>query len=90
MKGLVGEIKVKLSSVDGWNIVEIQDNGAGFGGNFESDESSESMKTTPHPGLGLSVASEIVRDHGGRLEIRSAKGLGATAIISLPRPVLDP
>lgn len=86
---VMGEIRVKLSTADGFNVVEIQDNGAGFEGDFKSTESSDSMKTNLHPGLGLSVASEIIRDHGGRLEIRSAKGLGATAIISLPRPVLE-
>lgn len=68
-------IKVKISTTDEFAQIEITDNGNG------ADDA--------HPGLGLSVAHEIIRDHGGRLEIRSAKGLGATAIISLPRPVLD-
>jgi two-component system NtrC family sensor kinase len=90
---IMGEINVKLSTTDEWSIVEIRDNGSGFDGDYQSEqtspESSDSVKTDIHPGLGLSVASEIVRDHGGRLEIRSTKGGGATAIISLPRPVLD-
>lgn len=71
-----GEICVKLSTDEDWNLLEISDNGSGT---EEFD-----------PGLGLSVANEIIRDHGGRLEIRSVKGVGATAIISLPRPVFDP
>ena len=71
-----GEIAVKLSTVADWNHIEISDNGNGA---EEFD-----------PGLGLSVAQEIIRDHGGKLEIRSVKGVGATAIISLPRPVFDP
>lgn len=67
-----GEIYVKLASNDQEHVVEIRDNGA-------SNEDDL--------GLGLNVASEIIRDHGGRLETRSTKGVGATAIISLPRPV---
>ncbi len=88
----VGEIRVKLSTLDGWNVVEIHHNGVGSEGDFKNSESSDSVKATLHPGLGPTVATlanEVIRDHGGRLEIRSAKGLGVTAIISLPRPVLD-
>jgi two-component system NtrC family sensor kinase len=82
----IGEINVKISRIDGWSVVEIHDNGAGFDGHAERVEGEDLVN---HPGLGLSVSSEIIRDHGGRLEIRSTKGLGATAIISLPRPVFD-
>lgn len=91
----MGTIDVRISCTDEWNIVEIRDNGAGFG-NLETDESSSEhsdlMKDDSNPGLGLSIANisiQIIRDHGGTLEIRSTKGGGATAIISLPRPVLD-
>jgi len=83
---LIGEINVKISTVDSWSVVEIQDNGAGFDGSVSGVFGEDLVN---HPGLGLSVGSEIIRDHGGRLEIRSTKGGGATAIISLPRPVLD-
>jgi two-component system, NtrC family, sensor kinase len=90
-----GEIRVNLSTSDEMNVIEIADNGSGFEDDFVSDaaldpEFEGSVKNASHPGLGLSVASEIIRDHGGRLEIRSTKGVGATAIISLPRPVFDP
>ncbi|RYZ70023.1 MAG: PAS domain-containing sensor histidine kinase [Proteobacteria bacterium] len=92
----VGEIRVKLSTSEDSNEIEISDNGTGVEGDFTSDAGSEESSGEPvaedsaHPGLGLSVASEIIRDHGGSLKIRSTKGLGATAIISLPRPVFDP
>jgi nitrogen fixation/metabolism regulation signal transduction histidine kinase len=82
----VGEIDVKISTVDGWSVVEIHDNGAGFDGSSENVTGEDLVN---HPGLGLSASIEIIRDHGGRLEIRSTKGGGASAIISLPRPVLD-
>ncbi|MDF1555824.1 MAG: ATP-binding protein [Deferrisomatales bacterium] len=35
-------------------------------------------------GLGLSIAHTIVSDHGGRLEVASSSGRGATFILTLP------
>jgi signal transduction histidine kinase len=35
-------------------------------------------------GLGLSLAFDIARDHGGVLEERSARGRGATFVLRLP------
>lgn len=39
-------------------------------------------------GLGIPVASQIVEDHGGKLEISSSTNHGTLAKISFPRPVL--
>ena len=87
-----GEIVVRLSSVvDGegedWGLIEIRDNGAGFDPGI-GDRIYDPMYTTKdsdlNQGLGLTVAKQIIRDHGGRLEISSAKGSGTTAKISLP------
>ncbi|HVK62545.1 MAG TPA: ATP-binding protein, partial [Bdellovibrionales bacterium] len=72
-----GEIHLKVANTKSSDLeIEINDNGLG-------------VDPTNHPGLGLTVAGQIVRDHGGSLEIRSTKGGGTTAIISLPRPVFD-
>lgn len=38
-----------------------------------------------HTGLGLSISEEIIKAHGGQLEIRSKEGVGTTVIIRLPR-----
>jgi two-component system, NtrC family, sensor kinase len=35
-------------------------------------------------GLGLSVSYGIIESHGGRIEVRSSLGSGATFVISLP------
>ncbi|MES2963990.1 MAG: histidine kinase dimerization/phospho-acceptor domain-containing protein [Bdellovibrionota bacterium] len=72
-----GEIHVKLTGLEAggeWNVVEIEDNGG------DRDETGA---------IGLSMARELIGQHGGRLETRTNKGRGTTAIISLPRPVFD-
>ena len=46
--------------------------------------SDPSEKTYPGLGLGLYIASEIVKRHGGTLHVQSAKDDGATFTIILP------
>ncbi len=38
----------------------------------------------PGLGIGLYIASEIVKQHGGRISVESAKGRGSTFRFSLP------
>jgi signal transduction histidine kinase len=47
----------------------------------EADRSRETGGT----GLGLAVAAEIARGHGGTLEMQSAVGQGTTCLLRLPR-----
>jgi len=42
--------------------------------------------TRPGSGIGLALADEIVRRHGGTLDIRSEEGMGTTVTIRLPVP----
>jgi signal transduction histidine kinase len=35
-------------------------------------------------GLGLSISDGIVREHGGRLHVRTAPGAGATFLVEIP------
>jgi signal transduction histidine kinase len=39
---------------------------------------------TQGTGLGLFITSRIIREHGGRLDLQSAEGRGATFIVTLP------
>jgi signal transduction histidine kinase len=82
-----GEIKITLRREASWNVIEILDNGAGFDP-LVAEQIYDPMYTTKatghNPGLGLTVAQQIIRDHGGSLEISSTKGAGTKAKISLP------
>lgn len=83
-----GEIKVNLYIEKDIFVVQISDNGAGFDSQI-GDQIYDPMYTTKdpsaNPGLGLTVAQQIIRDHGGRVEISSTRGSGTMAKISIPR-----
>ena len=86
-----GLIEVSLRTVgsgaDGKFEIEIKDNGVGFDstvGDLIYDPMYTTKDPVNNPGLGLTVAQQIVRDHGGSLLISSVKGSGTLAKISLP------
>lgn len=72
-KGFHGVIEIHLTVQEMDYQIMVLDNG-------------QSSGQTSH--LSFSVASQIVRDYGGRLEIQSAPKQMTLAKISLPRPVL--
>ena len=71
----------------GWVTVTIRDSGSGV----EKEHLPhifEPFFTTRKPGeasgLGLTVAREVATRHGGRIEVESQRGLGATFRVALP------
>ena len=67
-------------------MIEVEDDGIGM-----DDSTCEklftqffSMKGTDGTGLGLMVVHEIVKEHGGRIEVLSAPGKGSTFRVILP------
>jgi two-component system NtrC family sensor kinase len=82
-----GRIEITLHNEKEGISIGVRDNGAGFDASI-ADQVFAPMYTTKdpalNPGLGLTVAQEILRDHGGSLEISSTPGTGTTAKISLP------
>jgi len=68
--------------------VQIEDNGSGI-----PDEMKDKIlqpffttkKGTEGTGLGLSITNDIIKAHGGSIEIKSTSGEGSTFIIQLPK-----
>ncbi|GEM_PF-5627311 len=81
------EIELVLSQAqrEGFAELLVRDNGSGM---EEEDliRATEPFFTTRQgrAGLGLSLAEEVVRSMGGRLEIRSLPGVGTTVHLHLP------
>jgi PAS domain S-box-containing protein len=82
-----GSVRVSTRAAGAWAVVEIEDDGCGmppeileriFDPFFTTKAAGEGT------GLGLSLAFEIVRRHGGDLEVASAPGRGTTFRIRLP------
>lgn len=47
---------------------------------------SQQHRSIAGTGLGLSIVREIVHQHGGKVNVASAVGVGSTFTVSLPRP----
>jgi len=61
-------------------MCEVEDNGIGMDEHTRENSFREfySTKGTDGTGLGLLVVNEIVKAHGGRMEIFSSPGKGST------------
>lgn len=71
-------------------VVHVQDDGIGIAAEeqarvFEPFHRVRSPGATPGSGLGLALAREIARAHGGRIELESRPGAGSTFSVHLPR-----
>jgi signal transduction histidine kinase len=71
--------------------VSVQDFGVGIAAEYQSkiferfyQVTDPEEKTYPGLGIGLYIASEIVKRHGGRIWVESQRGDGATFHVSLP------
>ncbi|MDP6380341.1 MAG: ATP-binding protein, partial [Phycisphaerae bacterium] len=67
-------------------VIEIKDNGPGIPRRQQKNIFTPFHSTKGHKGsgLGLAVAEKIVREHGGRITLRSEPAQGATFTIKLP------
>jgi two-component system, NtrC family, sensor kinase len=90
MAGQRGELTVRTRASGGQVLIEVQDSGPGIPPELQT-RIFEPFFTTKvagqGTGLGLSVSYGIIESHGGRIEVRSAPGRGATFVISLPSTV---
>jgi signal transduction histidine kinase len=87
-----GEVLVTCGGEGGWAVVEVTDNGPGIPAEdlgrvferFYQVDKSRKGGLGRGSGLGLAISSEVVRAHGGRLEVESQVGEGSRFRVRLP------
>ena len=88
-----GRVEVRVWSEDEAAAVSVRDYGVGVPSSevqrvFEPfQRGSNVVGRIRGLGIGLAGASQIVRQHGGRIELDSAEGAGSTFTVRLPRLV---
>jgi len=82
-----GDLKISLATIPNRRVrITVEDSGKGM-----SPEQVErlfepfSNSTSGGTGLGLSIVYQIIRDHNGTINVRSAQDEGTTITIELPR-----
>lgn len=81
-------IRVRGSEVD--VVVEVTDDGPGLdpvtaGMAFERFHRGDAGRSPGGSGLGLAIVKAVADAHGGRVEVRSEPGAGATFTLTIPR-----
>jgi signal transduction histidine kinase len=84
-----GKIVIELpkpDTGDAWRgKVSIRDNGAGMTPEeLARAEGSDSTASQDAKGLGIRLARQLIEAHDGTLELKSEKGVGTHAVITLP------
>lgn len=71
---------------DGEIFFSVADTGPGISEDFQRTRLFRAFATTKRQGVGLGLYTcrEVVRAHGGRIEVKSARGAGATFRVVLP------
>ncbi|ACL65144.1 histidine kinase [Anaeromyxobacter dehalogenans 2CP-1] len=80
-------VSTRADGARGVVICEVRDEGVGIPPEHLprlTDPFFTTKRDSGGTGLGLSVSSGIVKEHGGTLEFRSAPGAGTTATVTLP------
>ncbi len=86
-----GSVTVRVRQVEGGATLVVSDTGIGIDGTarvqlfqrfYRAPEANR--RAIPGSGLGLSVVQEILRQHGGTIDIESLPGAGTTVTVRLP------
>jgi len=81
-----GSVQVRLGAVGQEAVIEVEDDGCGMDADFVRDELFKPFRTSKGSGYGIGAfeSREYVREQGGRMDVRSARGAGTTVTIRLP------
>jgi heavy metal sensor kinase len=84
-----GRVTVMWRAEDGAVVVRVADTGPGIGGEhaddvFERFHRGRVPAGSPGFGLGLPIAREIARAHGGEVEVERSTEVGTTLLVRLP------
>jgi two-component system, NtrC family, sensor kinase len=80
-------IDIRTQRVDGMIRCSVSDNGPGISHDMMKhifDPFFSTKRQRGNTGLGLSLSHGIVTDHGGRMSVQSAVGVGTTFILEFP------
>ncbi|QEG39440.1 response regulator [Roseimaritima ulvae] len=80
-------VEIRLSQAKEAAVIEVQDYGCGMDSQTQSRIFEPFFTTKPvgtGTGLGLAVSFAVVRDHGGKLTVKSQLGQGTTVRVELP------
>lgn len=81
------KLTVRTKSTDGNILLEIEDNGLGIPDDLQDKIMMPfftTKKGTEGTGLGLSITHDIIKAHGGRLDLESTTGEGTIFSITIP------
>lgn len=84
-----GRVTMRADTQDGFVRVAIEDAGLGIpadeiGRIREPYYRASNVGSIQGTGMGLHLSDEIVRQHGGRVDIESREGLGTRVVVTLP------
>ncbi|MEU6039563.1 sensor histidine kinase [Actinomadura sp. NPDC047616] len=77
-------VEVRVTAEGGWVIVQVDDDGPGFGSAGARTAAARHAALPGRSSLGLGIVHDIVSGHGGSLEIRTGETGGARVRLLLP------
>jgi CheY-like chemotaxis protein len=83
-------VNLRVFSDENWQFLCVQDNGPGIPESLRAQlfQPFITTKAAPHHGVGLYLASELVKGAGGRVHFQSPSGNASTEfIIGMPRSI---
>lgn len=84
-----GTVTISAIRTEAQIVIQVRDSGVGMSRDeqahaFERFWRADSARSTPGHGLGLALVEQIVRAHGGAVELQSAAETGTVVTLTLP------